>query len=103
MSANFNCGTRYRKRYLSRGRASNVLLEPAGLSAKLSTGHSSVVYDYGESVRGKFSRSWQLVMQSFAILRSDKQFMLFPVLSVVSCFVVTAMIATVGVCHRMPA
>jgi len=28
---------------------------------------------------GKFSRSWQLVMQSFAILRSDKQLMLFPV------------------------
>src|SRR6266403_5470258 len=86
----------YRKRYLSGGRASNVLLEPAGRSAKLSSGHSYVVYDYGEGVMGKFSRSWQLVMQSFAILRSDKQLMLFPVLSAVSCFVVTAMIATGG-------
>ena len=33
-------------RYLSGGRASNVLLEPAGLPAKLSSGHSYVVYDY---------------------------------------------------------
>jgi len=45
---------------------------------------------------GKFSRSWQLVKQSFAILRSDKQLMLFPVLSTVSCFIVTAIIATGG-------
>ena len=43
---------------------------------------------------GKFSRSWQLVGQSFAILRSDKQLMLFPVLSAISCFIVTAVIAT---------
>src|SRR6266576_2197737 len=93
MSANWDPP---RKRYLSQGSASNVLLEPAGLAAKLSTGHRSVVYDYGEGVMGKFSRSWQLVMQSFAILRSDKQLMLFPVLSAVSCFVVTAMIATGG-------
>src|SRR6266403_448131 len=92
----------YRKRYLSGGRASNVLLEPAGRSAKLSSGHSYVVYDYGEGVMGKFSRSWQLVMQSFAILRSDKQLMLFPVLSAVSCFVVTAMIATGGAFLLLP-
>jgi Family of unknown function (DUF6159) len=52
---------------------------------------------------GKFSRSWQLVMQSFAILRSDKQLMLFPVLSAVSCFVVTAMIATGGAFLLLPA
>src|SRR6266567_955629 len=103
MSANYNCGDRYRKRYLSQGSASNVLLEPAGLAAKLSTGHRSVVYDYGEGVMGKFSRSWQLVMQSFAILRSDKQLMLFPVLSAVSCFVVTAMIATGGAFLLLPA
>src|SRR5262249_25650444 len=43
---------------------------------------------------GKFSRSWQLVKQSFAILRSDKQLMLFPVLSAISCLIVTAIIAT---------
>jgi len=52
---------------------------------------------------GKFSRSWQLVKQSFAILRSDKQLMLFPVLSAVSCFVVTAIIATGGAFLLLPA
>jgi hypothetical protein len=52
---------------------------------------------------GKFSRSWQLVMQSFAILRSDKQLMLFPVLSAVSCFILTAIIATGGAFLMLPA
>jgi len=52
---------------------------------------------------GKFSRSWQLVKQSFAILRSDKQLMLFPVLSAVACFVVTAIIATGGAFLMLPA
>ena len=52
---------------------------------------------------GKFSRSWQLVKQSFAILRSDKQLMLFPVLSAVSCFVLTAIIATGGAFLMLPA
>jgi len=52
---------------------------------------------------GKFSRSWQLVKQSFAILRSDKQLMLFPVLSAISCFIVTAVIATGGAFMLLPA
>jgi len=52
---------------------------------------------------GKFSRSWQLVKQSFAVLRSDKQLMLFPVFAAVSCFVVTAMIATGGAFLLLPA
>ena len=52
---------------------------------------------------GKFSRSWQLVKQSFAILRSDKQLLLFPVLSAVSCFVVTAIIASGGAFLLLPA
>ena len=52
---------------------------------------------------GKFSRSWELVKQSFAILRSDKQLMLFPVLSAVSCFVVTAAISTGGAFLLLPA
>jgi hypothetical protein len=51
---------------------------------------------------GKFSRSWELVKQSFAILRSDKQLMLFPVLSAVSCFIVTAIIATGGAFLLLP-
>ena len=52
---------------------------------------------------GKFSRSWELVKQSFTILRSDKQLMLFPVLSAVSCFVVTAAISTGGAFLLLPA
>jgi len=52
---------------------------------------------------GKFSRSWQLVMQSFAILRSDKQLMLFPVLSAICCFIVTAVVATGGAFLVLPA
>jgi hypothetical protein len=52
---------------------------------------------------GKFSRSWQLVKQSFAILRSDKQLMLFPVLSAIACFIVTAIIATGGAFLMLPA
>src|SRR5712664_4700953 len=52
---------------------------------------------------GKFSRSWQLVKQSFAVLRSDKQLMLFPVLSAVSCFILTAIIATGGAFLMLPA
>ncbi len=52
---------------------------------------------------GKFSRSWELVKQSFAILRSDKQLMLFPVLSAVACLIVTAIIATGGAMVMLPA
>src|SRR5258708_36310917 len=52
---------------------------------------------------GKFSRSWKLVKQSFAILRSDNYLMLFPVLSAVSCFIVTAMIATGAAFLLLPA
>jgi Family of unknown function (DUF6159) len=50
-----------------------------------------------------FSRSWQLVKQSFAILRSDTQMMLFPVFSAVSCLVLTAVIATGGAFMLLPA
>lgn len=52
---------------------------------------------------GKFSRTWELVKQSFVILRSDKQLMLFPVLSAISCLLVTAIIATGGTLLLMPA
>src|SRR2546429_5822726 len=56
-----------------------------------------------EGAMGKFSRSWELVKQSFAILRSDKQLMLFPVLSAIACFIVTAVIATGGAFMMLPA
>lgn len=52
---------------------------------------------------GKFSRTWELVKQSFVILRTDKQLMLFPVLSAASCLLVTAVIATGGSLLIMPA
>jgi hypothetical protein len=52
---------------------------------------------------GKFSRSWELVKQSFAILRSDKQLMLFPVLSAIACLIITLVIGTGGTLLMMPA
>ena len=52
---------------------------------------------------GKFSRSFQLVKQSFAILRSDKQLMLFPILSAICCLFVTLVIATGGTILMLPA
>lgn len=50
----------------------------------------------------RFSRSWQLVKQSFAILRSDKELMLFPILSALSCIVVTLLVAGSGVFLMIP-
>ncbi len=38
---------------------------------------------------GKISNTWALVKQSFAILRSDEELMLLPILSAISCIVVT--------------
>src|SRR5262249_15995359 len=52
---------------------------------------------------GRFSRSWALVKQSFAILRSDKQLMLFPILSAGSCLIVTALIVGGGALAVIPA
>jgi Family of unknown function (DUF6159) len=51
---------------------------------------------------GRFSRSWALVKQSFAILRSDKQLMLFPILSAISCLIVTALIVGGGALALIP-
>ncbi len=51
---------------------------------------------------GRFSRSWALVKQSFAILRSDKQLMLFPILTAVSCLIVTALVVGGGVIALIP-
>src|SRR5206468_4824856 len=76
--------------YLSYRRASPVLLEPARPSATLTLRHSK------ERAMGKSSRSCALMRESFAILRSDKQLMLFPISSAISCLFVTALIATGG-------
>ena len=51
---------------------------------------------------GRFARSWALMKESFAILGSDKQLMLFPILSAISCLFVTALIATGGIIALFP-
>lgn len=45
---------------------------------------------------GRFGRSWELVKQSFAILKSDKQLMLLPVASAISCLLVTGLLLSGG-------
>ena len=40
----------------------------------------------------RFSRSWELVKQSFAILKSDKELALLPVASAICCVLVSAMV-----------
>lgn len=42
----------------------------------------------------KISNSWALVKQSFAILRQDEELMLLPILSAISCILVSASILT---------
>ncbi len=51
---------------------------------------------------GKFQRSWELVKQSFAILRSDKQLMLLPVCSAICCLIVSVLIIAPGVFTMIP-
>lgn len=41
---------------------------------------------------GRISRSWDLVTESFSILMQDKQLLLFPVLSGISCLIVTLLL-----------
>jgi hypothetical protein len=45
---------------------------------------------------GRISRSWDLVCQSFAVLWSDKELMFFPVLSGISCMIVTFLLLATG-------
>ena len=40
--------------------------------------------DWGIAMFDKFSRSWELVKASAAVLRSDKELMVFPVVSAVA-------------------
>lgn len=51
---------------------------------------------------GKFSRSWELVKQSFAILRSDKELVLFPIFSAVACLCVTVLIIGGSILSVLP-
>ena len=52
---------------------------------------------------GRFSRSWDLVGESFDILWADKQLMLFPVLSGISCVIVTLLLGVSGLALFLPA
>src|SRR5215468_12499835 len=45
---------------------------------------------------GRISRSWDLVSDSFSILWNDKQLLMFPVLSGISCLVVTLLLLAGG-------
>src|SRR5258708_11003951 len=56
-----------------------------------------------EGAMGRFSRSWELVEQSFAILWADKQLMLFPVLSGISCIIVSLLLGLSGLAVFLPA
>jgi Family of unknown function (DUF6159) len=51
---------------------------------------------------GKFQRSWQLVKQSFAILRSDKELLLLPVVSAICCLIVTGLVIGAGIFTIVP-
>jgi hypothetical protein len=52
---------------------------------------------------GRISRSWDLVSESFAVLMQDKHLLLFPVLSGISCLVITLMLATGELAIFLPA
>jgi hypothetical protein len=45
---------------------------------------------------GRISRSWELVKLSFAILKSDKELMLLPIASAISCVLVSVVILAGG-------
>jgi len=51
---------------------------------------------------GRLSRSWDLVEDSFAILWADKQLLLFPVLSGISCVIVTLLLVASGAAILQP-
>lgn len=51
---------------------------------------------------GRIRRSWELVKQSFAVLRSDKELALLPVLSAISCVLVSAFVIAGGAAASWP-
>jgi Family of unknown function (DUF6159) len=63
----------------------------------------NVPFELTEGFMGRFSRSWDLVGESFSILWKDKQLMLFPVLSGISCVMVTVLLAVSGLAIFLPA
>lgn len=55
-----------------------------------------------ETRMGTLSRSWDLVVQSFAVLRSDKELMWLPVVSAISCIAATIIIFGSGALLILP-
>ena len=51
---------------------------------------------------GRIRRSWELVKQSFAILKSDKELAVLPVLSAISCLLVSAFVILGGTAVLWP-
>jgi hypothetical protein len=51
---------------------------------------------------GRIGRSWELVKQSFAILESDKELALLPVMSAISCVLVSAFVILAGTSASWP-
>jgi len=51
---------------------------------------------------GRLSRSWDLVTASFSVLWQDKQLLMFPVLSGISCVVVTLLLVAGGAAVFLP-
>jgi len=54
------------------------------------------------SIMGRLSRSWDLVGASFQVLWADKQLLMFPVLSGVSCVIVTLLLLAGGMAMVQP-
>jgi hypothetical protein len=55
-----------------------------------------------EVAMGRLSRSWDLVSDSFAVLWADKQLLMFPVLSGISCVIVTLVMLAGGAAIFQP-
>jgi hypothetical protein len=51
---------------------------------------------------GRIARSWEMVKQSFAILKSDKELMVLPIASAISCVLVSAVILAGGALAFLP-
>src|SRR5215468_9105213 len=43
----------------------------------------------GRPMASRFSRGWQLLKQSWAVMRQDRSLVLFPIMSSIACIVVT--------------
>jgi Family of unknown function (DUF6159) len=80
-----------------------IILGKIGAVPARFTADKHIVRIKEENPMGRFSRSWELVEESFAILWADKQLLLFPVLSGISCLIVTLLLGAGGIAVFLPA